>query len=310
MIAFGFNICFKDEPSLDDGTFDRNMEAIDIIKSDDPLLFEQFSVRSEYNLLSGREARYGAASPYAECEKGCLWGVEVKDLVAFAWVRGEHILYYRPCPQLIPELLRFWVLHTILPMMFSLDRTYSILHVGAVEVEGAAVIFSAESFGGKSTLTDYFIRQGHALLSDDTLGVYREDEHFMAVASYPFYRPYREAESLGYRASEVSSTPKMIKGVYLLEPADAEASVSISPLYGVEKYRALHFSTFIDFDFLKEQTFKEMSAFVKHTAVYRIVVPWDLGRLSEVYEMIVEHCLEEDDVQSPSDQSIVAETSS
>jgi len=289
MIAFDFNICFKDEPSLDDGLYRKSKEDISLFKSDDTTLFEQLTVRSEYRPLSGREARYGAMQVYAACETGCRWGVDVKGLVQFVWTRGEHTLHYHTEETCTPELLQFWTLHTIIPMMLSLDQTYSILHVGAVTIDDKAIIFSADSFGGKSTLTDYFLRKGHRLLSDDTLGVYEDDNRFLAVASYPFHRPFRSAESLGYKVSEVVETPKVIKAVYLLVRADAKSAVSISKIQGVEKYKALHFSTFIDFDFLKKSTFSQMSAFVNVTPVYRVMVPWDTERLEAVYESICEH---------------------
>jgi len=289
MIAFDFNICFNDEPSLDDGLYRDTKESISLFKSDDPALFEQLVVKSEYMPLSGREACYGAMQRYSECETGCLWGVDVKDLVQFVWRRGEHSIYYHTEERCTPELLQFWTLHTIIPMMLSLDQTYSILHVGAVTIGDAAIIFSADSFGGKSTLTDYFLRKGHRLLSDDTLGVYEDENRFLAVASYPFHRPFRSAESLGYKVSEVVETPKVIKAVYLLERADAKAAVAISEVQGVEKYKALHFSTFIDFDFLKKSTFSKMSAFVNVTPVYRVTVPWEIVRLEAVYKSICKH---------------------
>ena len=51
----------------------------------------------------------------------------------------------------------------------------------------------------------------------------------------------------------------------------------------------VHFSTFINFDFLKEQRFKTLSAMANSIPVYRVTVPWDLERLPEVHEKIVQH---------------------
>ena len=288
MIAFNFNIHFRDEPSLNDDIYDNSKKNITIVKSSDAEIFEKLSQKSEYLPLSGREASYGAEVEFSKCREGCLWGVDVKGVVSFVWSCGDRTLNYLPQPLLTVELLEFWTLHTIIPMMLALDETYNILHVGAVEVAGKSIIFSAESFGGKSTMTDYFLKQGHALLADDTLGIYKDAETFKAVASYPFHRPFREAESLGYKVSNVNIHPRAVKAVYLLEKSDADAEITITKIKGVEKYRAFHFSTFINFDFLKEKRFKSLSEMANAITVYKVSVPWKLERLPEVYTAIVE----------------------
>jgi len=287
MIAFDFNIRFEDEPSLDDGIYDILKENFYILKSSDPNAFEALSVRSEYMPMSGREARYCAEKPYALCHDGCAWGVDVKDVVSFMWRLGDHTIHYVPHALLTPELLQFWVLHTILPMVFTLEKRYEILHVGAVEVDGEAILFSAESFGGKSTMTDYFLKQGHTLLSDDTLGLYKEGGYYMAVASYPFHRPYREVESLGQKIEQVPRTPKPVKALFLLEKGVSDSIVSIKEIQGIEKYKAFHFSTFINFDFFTMHRFQAASDMAKAISVYKINVPWDLSRLDECYHRII-----------------------
>ena len=291
MIAFNFNIYFQDEPSLDDGVYDPNKKNIFIVKAKNINTFTNLAVKSEYLPMSTREACYAAQQPYSECKVGCQWGVDVKGIVSLVWRCGERTIEYVAQKEYTPELLEFWVLHTIIPMMISLDETYNILHVGAVEVKGEPIIFSAESFGGKSTLTDYFIKQGHTLLSDDTLGVFEEEGRFMAVASYPFHRPYREAESLGYKVTDVMKEPKPLKAVYLLEKAEPDADVIIEEVKGVVKYKAFHFSTFINFDFMKEKRFKALSEMANTITVYKITVPWDMKRLPEVYKQIVENTI-------------------
>jgi len=289
MIAFNFNIHFQDEPSLDDSVYDLNRQNIFIVKSKNINAFTNLAVKSEYLPMSGREACYAAEKPYHECKDGCQWGVDVKDLVRFVWRCEERTIEYVPHKLYTPELLQFWVLHTIIPMMLSLDKTYNILHVGAVEVKGKPILFSAESFGGKSTMTDYFLKQGHTLISDDTLGVYEEEGTFMVVASYPFHRPYREAESLGYKVTDVMKERKPLKAVYLLEKAEPDVEIIIEEVKGIAKYRAFHFSTFINFDFLKSQHFKMIGKMANTVPVYKVSVPWDLERLSEVRRKIVEH---------------------
>jgi len=289
MIAFNFNIHFQDEPSLSDHILDINKDTINIVKSFDLELFSSLPVKHEYIDMSGRQACYAVDRIYSECRDLSQLGVDVKNLVSFVWSYGQRTLFYLPQEDLTPALLQFWVLHTIIPMMLSIDETYTFLHVGSIEISGEPILFSAESFGGKSTLIDYFIKKGHILLSDDTLGVYYEDDTFKAIASYPYHRPYREAESLGYKVKNTLTSPKKVKATYLLERSDAHSKVIISEVKGVEKYRALHFSVFINFDCLKDVQFKTLSSFVNVTSVYKVTLPWDLARLNEVYDAIIRH---------------------
>lgn len=287
MIAFDFNIHFLDEPSLNDGFFDPSKKEFRIVKSSNIDAFNSLEIRSSYMPMSGREAMYCAQKEYALCRKGCRWGVDVKDLVYLFWDCGEHTIAYIPQKLFTPELFQFWILHTILPTVLTLEKSYDFLHVGAVEVKGEVILFSAESFGGKSTMTDYFIKQGHTMLSDDSLGVFKKDGIYMAVSSYPFHRPYREPESLGYRITNVSREPKPLKAVYLLERAEPDAEVKIEEVRGIEKFKAFHVSTFINFDFHKEHRFKLLSNMAKSIPAYRVTVPWDMERLGEVYREIV-----------------------
>ncbi len=289
MIAFNFNIHFQDEPSLDDGIYDSNKRNIYIVKSTDKSIFTNLAVQSDYQPMSGREASYGAQNIYSKCKVDCKWGIDVQNVVSLLWCRGKHSIEYLPQKEFTPEILQFWVLHTILPMLFTLDETYTILHVGAVEVNGAPILFSAASFGGKSTMTDYFLKQGHALLSDDTLGIYKEDDSYVAVASYPFHRPFRDPESLGYKVTNVMKDPKPIKAIYLLEKSGSQEAVFIEEVKGIDKFRAFHFSTFINFDFLKEYRFKTLSSMARTLPVYRVIVPWNIERLPEVYKKIITH---------------------
>jgi len=251
--------------------------------------FSSFPQKSPYVPMSGREAAYGAESEFSLCQKGCRWGIDIKDIMSLTWVCGEHTISYRPHALFTAELLQFWILHTVLPVVLTLEDRYTFLHVGAVEVKGSPIIFSAESFGGKSTMTDYFINQGHAMLCDDSLGTYSENGKVMAVASYPFHRPYRETEALGYKAENVMKGAKAVKAVYLLDKAAPDADIDIVEVKGIEKYKAFHYSAFVDFNFRKSKHFRFMSEIVKELPVYKVTVPWDMDRLGEVYDAIVNH---------------------
>jgi len=290
MIAFNFNIIFTAEPALEDDRYNPELETIRVSPVTDTIQQPQLEVSSDWMDMSGRKAKYHAECEFSLATKsGCKWALEIKDVVTLFWTIGSHSIYYQPEQDFTPDRLRFWVCHTLLPLKFALEKHYEMLHVGAVEVAGHPIFFSAESFGGKSTLTDYFIQQGHTLYSDDSLAIFSQDDQFYAVASYPFHRPYREPEVLGYPVDNVAQQPKPVYAGYILEKAEADARIRIEELSGVEKFKAFHFSGFIDLTFFKAHHFQIRTALAKAIPIYKITIPWDLARLGEVYNKIVAH---------------------
>jgi hypothetical protein len=217
------------------------------------------------------------------------WALEIKDVVTLIWDAKSRNIFYIKGNNYTPKQLRYWIFHTFFPIVLELERTYRILHVGSVEIEGKPVLFSAFSFGGKSTLTDYFIKQGHPLLSDDSLGIDKRNDGYYAIPSYPFHRPYRKLETLGDPVENFATEPKPLHAVYLLEKSEPDAKVEIHELKGIEKFKAFHYSAFINFDFMKKERFEFFTEMAKHVPVYKITIPWDLQRLSEVYDAIVKH---------------------
>ncbi|MCF6205423.1 MAG: hypothetical protein L3J47_00825 [Sulfurovum sp.] len=249
-------------------------------------------IRSNWFDVSEQKARYLSTVPFEKASGDFLWALEIKSVMTLFWDAGKReVLYFKDMHYSF-ERLQFWVLHTFLPLAFELERRYRILHVGSVEVAGKAICFSAFSYGGKSTLTDYFLKQGHPLLSDDSLGIEKRDDGYYAVPSYPFHRPYREVETLGYHTKNFAKEPKILHALYALEKSDPDAEVQIEELRGIEKFKAFHYSSFVDFGFMKRERFDFFSQMAKEVPAYSVVVPWDKTRLGEVYDAIVKHSQE------------------
>ncbi len=289
MIAFNYNILFIDEPQLNNINFNDTLETIPVKQHTHNISLKTFSQKTDYIDLSGRSARYVGSSPVSEVKRGVSWALEVKEVLTLIWNADRREITYIKGDQYTSEHLRFWVLHTFLPFILDLERSYHILHVGSVEIKGRPVLFSAPSFGGKSTMTDYFIQKGHMMLSDDSLAIDKRGDEYYAIASYPFHRPYRKVEELGYPVKNFATKSKPLHAVYLLEKSEPDARVEISELRGIEKFKAFHYSTFIDFSFMKQERFAFFTEMSKHIPVYKVKVPWDMERLNEVYEKIVKH---------------------
>ncbi len=187
--------------------------------------------------------------------------------------------------------MKYWTLHIVLPIFFTVEERFDFLHAGAVEVEGKPILFVAESFGGKSTMTDFFMKQGHTMLSDDKVGCYESEGTFYAVPSHPHHRPHRGMEDLGFFVENRSKAPKPIHVIYELEKSDPGAAVVITELSGIEKFKSLRYSSEINLSFLKSKRFTFLSNLAKVVPVYKVTVPWDMERLPEVYTMIVKHSI-------------------
>ncbi len=221
--------------------------------------------------------------------KGRLIAFHVEKVVTFHWESGSGVIYYIPGIDFTPELLRYWFLHNTMMYYLILERCYLFLHAGAVRVGKKSILFAAQSYGGKSTMTDYFIRQGHAMISDDNMPVDRVNGMYRAIPSYPYHRPHRGVEDLGFFVSNVPSGPAPLDALYRLKRSEADSAIIITELKGVEKFKALYHSNEVNFSFYKALDMQYLSDMAKVIPVYEITVPWDMERLHEVYGVIVEY---------------------
>ena len=222
-------------------------------------------------------------------DAGQPWCYDVEDVVSFYWVGGERTIYYVLHKEGNAALLGFWFIHLFLPLYMTLEGKYDFLHAGAVEVEGKPIFFIAPSMGGKSTMTDYFIKQGHTLVSDDKVPTFIQNGKFMAVGSHPYHRPYRKFEELGYRVEDFTAAFKPIQAFYELEGVEADAKISIAEIKGFAKFDVLLPNYLYMFSWLRPERLRYLSQMLNEVQVFHVKVPWDMDRLAEVYDVICEH---------------------
>jgi len=284
---------FLDQPELqevcDSFGFKRTEEEnAPLIKVEKIQTYSGFQNRSVLLYLSARPCYYLANVGFDKIGKEDEWGLEVIDVLTLVWDSSQKRILYAKGKNFTPTLLQFWIFHTFFPIVLELRREYKMLHVGAVEIAGGPVFFSAPSYGGKSTLTDYFIRKGHALYADDTLPVKKENGRYIAYPSFPYHRPYRQPETLGVRVQNFARKPAALKGLFELEKVAADAKIEIISLKGIERFKAFFYSSFIKFSFMKKERFDFFTEMAVEVPVYKVLVPQDLERLDEVYEAIVQ----------------------
>jgi hypothetical protein len=211
----------------------------------------------------------------------------VEDVVTFSVKKGKNSISYRLYKEGTQELAMYWFCHTFLPIVFTMENIYYFLHAGAIEIDSKPILFVADSFGGKSTMTDFFIKKGHTMISDDKVAVYEENKEILCVPSYPYHRPYRKVEDLGYPVENFAKGAKKMHAIFNLVKSDEKAQVNIEEITGIEKFKILRFSTEIDFPINSKSRFEMLSKIANKVKLYNIIVPWDVNRLEEVYQTIV-----------------------
>lgn len=257
----------------------------------DPSELSRFPHEIAFQLIQGREVMLLSDLPMSKPVGHQRWAFQIKDVVTFYWKTGDPTINYLAHAKWSPELQRYWLLHTVLPVYFTLQGSYYILHGGAVEIDGKPILFTAPSNGGKSTMTEYFLQKGHPMISDDKVATSEMAGAIHVVPSYPFHRPYRRVEDLGYPVENFASGNKPLHAIYELEQAAVDSSIDISKLQGMEKFKSLRFSSELNFPFLKKQRFDYLGQMADQVSIFRINVPQDLQRLPEVYDRIIEHTL-------------------
>ncbi len=289
MIAYNHTIQFI--PALnheDKHTVDWNLNQITIKENSTLCVFEK-----EYQLSFINNQRRNITlytdRPFAKKISGQRWFFAIEDVLTFFWCSDTMIVEYSPGKYFTPELLEYWTLHILLPIFLTIEEHFYFLHAGAVKIDDTPILFIAESFGGKSTMTDFFMKQGHAMISDDKVGVLEKHGEFLAVPSHSHHRPYRKMEDLGYFVENMSTSLKPIGAIYILHRVSPDAKIAIEELKGIEKFKFLRFNSEINLSFLKSQRLQDLSRLAENVPVYKIMVPWNMDRLGEVYQSILDH---------------------
>lgn len=249
-------------------------------------LAEQNSLYSTH----GRPLLLCSDRVFSESSMGQAWRLEVSSLLNFHWVGGEPTVYYEWLGDYDKALLAFWFVHIFLPLFLTLERGYDFIHGAAIEIDTKLVIFLAPSMGGKSTLADYFLKKGHAMLSDDKVATFFHEDSFIAVPSHPHHRPFREREVLGHPVKNFAREAGSIHAIYLLEQGDRDSDVDIRELEGYRKFEQLLPHYLFSFRFLQKQRLTWLAHLADESLVFTVTRPWDLAKMEDVYSAICSHC--------------------
>lgn len=220
-------------------------------------------------------------------EPGQPWCVSIDQRVQFSWVSGTREIRYHLLPDGDLPNLSFWFTHIVLPVFLASENLYDFLHAAAVMVDERALVLVAPTTGGKSTLANYFIQQGHALITDDKLATYVQGDHVMATASHRYHRPYRAHQEIGVEAPLSTDKTLPISAIFNLKRPPGATELDLRELEGAEKIAALLDNSMFAFKHRARSHFRFLYDLVSRVYVFEVLVPDELDRLGEVYTLIM-----------------------
>ena len=280
--VYGYKLVF-------DGNSNTSSSTLININEVNSVSLTNSSYRVDFQTNQDREIYLRTTSLLETFSMPDRWFFCVEDVVSFLCNGNTQQLYYKKELHYSDDLMRYWLIHIVLPLALTLDATYYFLHTGSVNINNKAVLFTGESYAGKSTLTDYFLQKGHALVSDDKLATFQKDEKFYCQPSHAYHRPYRAREDLGKVCKNFNSQELEMGTLYWLEPVNATDDISITELKGLKKFECLRYATEMDLGVKQKERFAYLTQLANRVKLYSIKVPRDMQRLEEVYDAIITH---------------------
>ena len=206
-------------------------------------------------------------------------------------------------------------LNQVLPLVLS-KLGKLVFHGSAVEIDGGAIAFLAESGRGKSTIAAGFAVNGCRFLSDDGLVVDEMNGSYLVMPSHPSIRLWADSEEALVPAGSIAEPalhftsklrfmagdaipfcdrPKPLRGVYFLGDGSA-TDIAFQPLSESEALLELVKHSFlldIEDRNLLGSHFDRVAKLAQKRIYYRLDFPRRYEDLPRVRETIIRHALED-----------------
>ena len=247
--------------------------------------FQSRPVRSAHadDMMIQTDGEFDANRP------GQRWSLHIGQEISFHWKHGQRVIHYDVHDDAALDDFAYWAVHLVLPMFLALEGVAHIIHGGCVTHGEEAVLFLAPSHGGKSTLVNAFLDQGHRLVSDDKLPLLQRGSRWVAVPSHPMHRPWRGRRDMGQAAGDVADSPRPLSAIYVLDIAEDADATSITNLSGQAAVTWLLKSHLFQLRFLRAQGLEFIGALARSVPMYRVRTPRDLDLLPLMREEILNH---------------------
>lgn len=219
-----------------------------------------------------------------------------------------------PAPGISEDTVQHLYLNQVLPLALS-KQGKLVFHASAVEIDGVAVAFMAESGKGKSTLAASFATSGFRFLTDDGLMVEVCDDGYRVMPSHPSIRLWQDSEAaliapdtptapaleftsksrfLAGETIPFCDSPRPLRRVYFLGDGSAPEVMfqRMRPAEALIELVKHSFLLAIEEREMLAAHFDELSSLANLPIYYRLDYPRRYEYLAAVRQAIIEHAKE------------------
>lgn len=177
-------------------------------------------------------------------------------------------------------------------------REWLLLHAGAVDIDGEAVVLCGPSGGGKSTTTQAFGQAGHDILTEEIAAVHPQGDQHVVVPAHPAGRLLEDAVAklggewsgspmvpgpAGKRVIDFrhrfATDPLPLRAVYELWPVETAQDIRIVDVPAWRRFNILRRHTYLHMMLqplgLQEARFRRIMEVAGRVPVKRVVRPLD-----------------------------------
>ncbi|MEH6836223.1 MULTISPECIES: hypothetical protein [Falsihalocynthiibacter] len=229
--------------------------------------------------------------------------------VSVSFTKREILLFSPNSKPLPPETANHFLQDQVFPRILA-HQGDLVLHAGAVESDGNALVFLGNSGRGKSTLVASFQNSGAVLLGDDAIIVSQVDNVFHGKAVYPSLRllpdslaelyseppdstaiaNYTSKQSVSVPTpSNTEQSPVPIGAFFFLGPEPAGGSITFRRMSVAECCMGLITNSFALDPTDKTRAHQKMmdaSSLASKVPAFELFYPRDFSRLSEVHHAL------------------------
>lgn len=233
------------------------------------------------------------------------------DLADYHVASDGHRVTCKPVPGVSAATIEHLFLNQVQPLALS-RLGKCVFHASAVEVDGAAIAFLAESGRGKSTLAASFASNGWRFLTDDGLQIERSGSEYEVVPSHPSLRLWQESQQALLKpeapqlqgpeynskvrflaSSELlfCSEPRPLRAAYMLGTgaADGLKIEPIPPADSLIEWTRFAFILDIEDRGMIAEQFRETAELANRVQTFRLDYPRRFEDLARVRAAIVAH---------------------